>query len=390
MYDLLVQGGKVIDVAQGIYGQSDIAIYQGEIASVAPNIDSNQTKRKIDATGKIVTPGLIDIHAHVTGGLTPFGVDPEEDGVFSGVTTVCDGGSTGPANFTEFNKLIIQRAKTDVFCFLALHPTGQTTLPEDWNHYEVDAPATLKTIAENRRQVKGVKVRAVAAVAEKYGVQLVKLGKEIAAEAGVPLVVHIGKDPAENASEEMMESLTREVLSLLNKGDILVHIYTPKMGQAIKPDGSVLSELKEAIERGVILDLAQGSGNLSFSIARKVLDMGIFPSTLSTDISTIFPFPGLALTRIMSAFLALGMSLEKVIETTTVNPARALGEEHRRGSLRTGMPADITILEPSGGDFTFVDSVNTTIKGNLLLTPRMTLKSGVEIQPKQPENRTKN
>ena len=237
--------------------------------------------------------------------------------------------------------------------------------------------------------MKGVKVRAVAAVAEKYGVQLVKLGKEIAAEAGVPLVAHIGKDPAENASEEMMESLTREVLSLLDKGDILVHIYTPKMGQAIKPDGSVLSELKEAIERGVILDLAQGSGNLSFSIARKALDMGIFPSTLSTDISTLFPFPGLALTRIMSAFLALGMSLEKVIETTTVNPARALGEEHRRGSLRTGRPADITILESSGGDFTFVDSVNNTVKGNLLLTPYMTLKSGVEIRPKQSENGTK-
>lgn len=389
MYDLLVRGGKVIDVAQGIYSQSDIAISRGEIASVAPNIDSNQAKRIIDATGKIVTPGLIDIHAHVTGGLTPFGVDPEEDGVFSGVTTVCDGGSTGPANFTEFNKFIIQRAKTDVFCFLSLHPTGQTTLPEDWNHYEADAAATLKTIAENRRQVKGVKVRAVAAVAEKYGVELVKLGKEIAAEAGVPLVAHIGKDPAENASEEIMESLTRGVLSLLDKGDILVHIYTPKMGQAIKPDGSVLSELKAAIERGVILDLAQGSGNLSFGIARKALDMGIFPSTLSTDLSTKFPFPGLALTRIMSAFLALGMSLEKVIETTTINPARALGEEQRRGSLRTGMPADITILEPVEGDFTFVDSVKATIKGSILLTPYLTLKAGVEIQPKQPENRAR-
>ncbi len=389
MYDLLVQGGKVIDVAQGIHRQSDIAISRGEIASVAPNIDSNLAKRIIDATGKIVTPGLIDIHAHVTAGLTPFGVDPEEDGVFSGVTTVCDGGSTGHANFTEFNKFIIQRATTDVFCFLSLHPTGQTTLPEDWNHYEVDAAATLKTIAENRRQVKGVKVRAVAAVAEKHGVQLVKLGKEIAAEAGVPLVVHIGKDPAEIAAEEMMESLTRGVLSLLDKGDILVHIYTPKMGQAIKPDGSVLPELKTAIERGVILDLAQGSGNLSFGIARKALDMGIFPSTLSTDISTIFPFPGLALTRIMSAFLALGMSLEKVIETTTVNPARALGEEQRRGSLRTGMPADITILEPVEGDFTFVDSVNTTVKGNLLLMPYLTLKAGVGIRPKQPENRAR-
>jgi len=227
----------------------------------------------------------------------------------------------------------------------------------------------------------------VAAARERYGSELVRIGKIIATGAGVPLVAHIGKDSVENSSEEIMEAFTREVLSLLDKGDILVHIYTPKMGRAIRPDGSILPELKEAIERGVVLDLAQGSGNLSFEIARKALDMGILPSTLSTDISTLFPFPGRALTRVMSIFLALGVKLEKVIETTTINPALALGEEHKRGSLHVGMPADITILEPTEGNFTFVDSMKTTIKGNLFLTPYLTLKAGVEILPREPENR---
>ena len=386
MYDLLVKGGEVIDVAQGIHGQSDIAISQGKIASVAQEIASSKAKRVIDAKGKIVTPGLFDIHTHSADGLINVAVEPDEDGVFSGVTTVCDGGSTGYANFPGFKKFVIPQAKTDILCFLGLHPVGLAVIPESWSWRDVNPEAILKTIEDNRDLVRGIKMRAVGGVAETLGIELIKTGKKIAVDAGVPVMVHIGKDPPEETPADVMESLTRQLLPLLDKGDILTHVFSPKRGQVIKPDGSMLPGFREAMERGIILDVASGSTNLSFEIARKALAEGILPDTLSTDVSTFYAPRRLILTRLMSKFLALGLSLDKVIEMTTINPARALGEEQRRGSLKVGMPADISILELTEGNFTFLDALKNTIKGNLLLVPSLTLKSGVEILPEFPSD----
>jgi dihydroorotase len=390
MYDLLVKAGDVIDTTEGIHGPMDIGISDGKIACLAPEIGPDQAKRVIDVKDKIVTPGLIDVHAHVTDGLTPIGIHPDEDGVFSGVTTVCDGGSTGYANLPGFKKFVIAPAQTDVFCLLSLHSMGQAIMPELWSWRDVNAEAILRTIDENRDLVKGIKVRAVCAVAETLGIALIRRAKQIADQAGVPLMVHVGKDPVEECSADILDSLTRELLCLLDKGDILTHIYTPKLGQVIKPDGSVLPELSEAIERGVDLDLAQGSGNLSFKIAKEALSQGILPSTLSTDLSTFFEPRGHVLTQLMSTFLALGVSLEKVIEMVTANPARILREEQRRGSLRVGMPADISILHLHAGRFTFTDSLKDRTVGNSLLTPHRTLKTGREIHPRpHQENRNK-
>ena len=386
MYDLLVKGGEIIDVAQGIHGKSDIGISQGKVASIAQEIAPSKAKRTIDAKGKIVTPGLIDMHTHVADGLISVATEPDEDGVFSGVTTVCDGGSTGYANFLGFKKFVIPQAKTDILCFLALHPVGLAVIPESWNWRDVNPEAILKTIEENRDWVKGIKMRAVGALAETLGIELIERGKKIATEAGVPVMAHIGKDPPEKTSADVMESLTRQLLPLLDKGDILTHVFSPKLGQVIKPDGSMLPGFREAIERGVVMDVASGSSNLSFEIAKKALAKGILPDTLSTDVSTFYSPRRLILTRLMSKFLALGLSLDKVIEMATINPARVLGEEQRRGSLKVGMPADISILELTEGSFTFVDALKDTIKGNLLLVPSLTLKSGVEILPKFPSD----
>ena len=134
------------------------------------------------------------------------------------------------------------------------------------------------------------------------------------------------------------------------------------------------------------MDVACGSSNLGFEIVRRAFDKGIFPDTLSTDISGFYNQRKFVLTRMMSKFLALGLSLEKLIELTTINPARALGEETRRGSLKVGMPADIAILELVEGDYTFVDSRKATIKGRQVLVPSLTIKSGVEIAPKPPDD----
>ena len=381
MYDLLIKGGEVIDVAQSIHRVSDIAVSKGKVAAVAQEIAASETKRVIDARGKLVTPGLIDMHNHTAGGVITMSVEPDKDGVFSGVTTVCDGGSTGYANFPGFKKFVISPASTEVLCFLNVHPTGLALMPEVWNWQLINPEMILKTIAENQELIRGIKIRAAGSLAESLGVELIKAGKKIAVEAGLPLMVHIRTDPLEKTPADVMETLTRQSLPVLDKGDIWTHIYTPQPGQAIKPDGSALPELREAIARGVFMDVGEGSLNLNFEIAAKALAQGILPDTLSTDVSTFYTARGCVLTRLMSAFLTLGLSLEKVIEMTTINPARILGKEKNLGSLKPGMNADISVLELKQGDFTFTDSGRNTIKGHLLLIPRLTLKSGTEITP---------
>lgn len=382
MYELLVKGGMVIDPAQGIHDQRDIGISQGKIIALAGDIAPSETKRVIDARGKIVTPGLIDIHAHVADGIHHISVPPDEAGVLSGVTTVCDGGSTGYANFASFRRFVIPEAQTDVFCFLHMSSTGLAVLPEIWSWYNIDPEAMLKTIENNRDIIKGIKLRAVAAVMQNLGVEAIRVAKRVATEAGLPLMIHIGIEPEAVVPEDTISAFTREMLSLLDRGDILSHIFTWKAGGVIRPDGSVLPEFKEAMQKGVVLDVAPGLSNFSFEIAEKGLKQGVLPNTLSTDLTTVsMNGPVFSLLVIMSKFLALGLTLDQVIEMTTINPARALGEEQRRGSLGIGMPAQISLLELTEGDFLFSDGMaGKTLKGNLLLVPKLTLKSGVEIE----------
>jgi len=384
MYELLIKGGVLIDPAQEIHDRRDIGVSQGEIVGLNYDIAPSEAEKVIDAKGKIVAPGLIDIHVHVAEVITPIGVVPDEAGVLSGVTTLCDAGSTGYANFPGFQKFVISQARTDVFCFLHVIPVGLATTPELWGSYAIDPEATLKVIEDNRNVIKGVKIRAIGAAIEEAGFGMVRVAKSIATDAGLPLVVHIGIDPWEKTPPETVGAFTRELLDLLDKGDILAHVFTPKIGGVIQADGTVAPELKEAMKRGVVLDVANAASNFRFEVAKKGLEQGILPTILSTDLTaTTFDRRAvLSLLVTMSKFLALGLSLHQVIQMTTINPARALKEEYRRGSLQIGMPADISILELVEGDFLFFDNLeeNTSLKGTHLLIPKLTLKSGVEIE----------
>jgi len=383
MYELVVKGGMVIDPAQGIHDQRDIGISQGKIIALAGDIAPSEAKKVIDAKGKIVTPGLIDIHTHIAGGVIDLGVTPDEGGVHSGVTTACDAGSTGYANFLPLKRFVIPQAQTDVFCFLHMCPTGLARMPELWSWHDNDPKAMLGTIQENRDIIKGVKLRATGTMAQNLGLESVRVAKRVAIEAGLPLMIHIGADIDEDAAlADRANSFTGELLPFLDKGDILSHIFTWKAGGVIKHDGSVLPELREAVGRGVILDMAPGTNNFSFQIAEKGLQQGVLPNILSTDLTiNSINGPVFSLVVTMSKFLALGLSLDQVIEMTTINPARALGEEQQRGSLRLGMPADISLLEMTEGDFIFSDRrAGDTRKGKRLLVPKLTLKSGVEIE----------
>ncbi len=383
MYELLVKGGELIDPAQGIRGQRDIGISQGKVMAVETNIDLGEAKRVLDAKGKIVTPGLIDMHSHGSHIIIEEGAPPDEIGVYSGVTTLSDAGSTGWANFPGFKKFIISQAKTDIFCFLHMASSGISFLPELWDWRNIDTKAMMKVIEQNRDTIKGVYLRSNGPVVESLNIEAVKAAKRVALEAGLPLMIHIGREAGETASDDIMAAYTPKMLLLLDKGDILTHVFTPKAGGVIKSDGTVLPELKEAMERGVIFDVATADDSLNFEIARKGMEQGIMPNTLSTDITlhTRNSRGILSLIVTMSKFLALGLSLAQVVEMTTINPARALREEHSRGTLKVGMPADISVLRLEKGDYTFYDTdeEENPLKSKQLLVPEIVLKDGEEI-----------
>jgi dihydroorotase len=379
MYDLLIKGGRVIDLAQKVDGFFDIAISEQKVARVAEDISANEGKQVLDAKGKIVTPGLIDMHCHIYDSVHSISIEPDVAGVKQGVTTVVDGGSTGQATFRAFPKYIIPPSKSTVFCFLHLCSLGQLLTPElrDWKGVDLDAIKAV--VNSNREIIKGIKLRLVGNIVASDGPKVIKITRELARSLGLPMMVHIG-DPGELVPPE----LTQELLSVMDAGDILTHVFTSKQGGILRPDGTVLPELREAMDRGIVMEVAHGRNNFSFAVARKCMDQGISPTVLSTDLNTLcLNGPVFGMAALMSKFMALGLSLDEVVKMSTINPARALGIDNRAGSLQCGMDADVSILELNSGKWEMEDSVGQTMITTSLLTPRVTIKSGLVI-PAEP------
>ena len=379
MYDLLIKGGRVIDPAQKVDGVLDVAINGQKIALVAKDISPAEGRQVLNAKGKIVTPGLIDMHCHIFDSIHGISIEPDIAGVKQGVTTVADGGSTGQATFRAFLKYIIPPSKSAVFCFLHLCSLGQLLTPElrDWEGIDLDAIKAV--VNSNREIIKGIKLRLVGNIVASDGPKVIKITRELARSLGLPMMVHIG-DPGELVPPE----LTQELLGVMDAGDILTHVFTSKQGGILRPDGTILPELREAMDRGIVMEVAHGRNNFSFAVARKCMDQGILPTVLSTDINTLcLNGPVFGLAALMSKFMALGLSLDEVVEMSTINPACALGIDNRAGSLQCGMDADVSILELNSGKWEMEDSIGQTMLATSLLTPRTTIKSGLVI-PAEP------
>jgi dihydroorotase len=375
MYDLIIKGGRVVDPSQNLDDTIDVAITGDKISSVAKGISAQEGKQVIDAGGSIVTPGIIDLHCHVAGSILTMSIDPDTAGVYQGVTTVVDGGSAGEAIFGGFPRYVIPSSLTRIFCFLHLSSQGLSIMPElrDWDEVNLDAAAA--TIESHQGLIKGVKLRLVGNTVARDGTKLVEAAKKLAGQFGMPIMIHIG-----DLKKQVSPTLTQEVLPLLGSGDILSHVYTAKFGSALRPDGTVLPELREAMERGVILDTALGGNNFNFDVARKSMAQGILPTTLSTDLSgNNLRHPVYGMTVTMTKFLALGLDFKQVVEMSTVNSARALGEEDRIGSLKPGMEADVSILKMLSGKWDLKDSEQETLEVDSLISPVTTVKAGQVI-----------
>ncbi|MHB1006638.1 MAG: amidohydrolase family protein [Chloroflexota bacterium] len=390
-YDLILKGGEVVDPAQGLRGRYDVGIADGLVAALAVDIPASEGSQIVDASGKLVVPGLIDIHAHLGAMHGDPAADPDDLGVRQGVVAVGDGGTMGYTNFVTEARRIAHGAATEIKWFVHLASRGLDRQPEITSAADIDPDRLLRMVADNRELVTGIKLRAIGSVAVALGPTAVREAQRVAKTFGLPLLVHVGACAHELDRPDLLdaaERYTAEVLDLLQPGDVLSHVYSPKKGGPIKADGTVLPQLRAAIARGVLLELAHGHTNFSTPVARAALNQGIIADIVATDMSvTSLPKrePGDAgraqpwpanLARIMSKMLALGVSLEQVVAMATANPARALRQSERLGSLAIGMPANATVLAVEEGEFNFPDGLAPTeTVGSRLLVPKWTVKA---------------
>ncbi|MQF69065.1 amidohydrolase family protein [SAR202 cluster bacterium AD-804-J14_MRT_500m] len=376
MYDVILKGGTVVDCAQDWNRKMDIAITGDKISKVASNIPSEQAPKVLDVTGKVVAPGLIDVHAHMyLPKKNP--AHPDSAGVWGGVTTVADAGSSGPSNFAEFSDVVLDHAQTKVYSFLSIFH-DRSVPATDLSH--IDKHGVLRVAEENPEIVKGVKCLVTPRLLEALGLNHVKAATEVARDAGLKVMLHIGDIGPKNQTPTSPE-IVRKALSMLSAGDIVTHIFTPLTGAALDWDGNILPELKEAQDRGIVLDPSYGDFNFGWERAADVMAQGVVPDTIGTDID-IQPGYGIrnhmmrGLLEYSAFFLELGFSVEDVIRMTTINAAKALGIEYSSGSLAEGREADVSVIEVIDGEWELKDATGEIRVGKKSLVPFLTVKSG--------------
>jgi dihydroorotase len=377
MYDLLLKGGTVVDPSAGLHGVHDLAIQGGQIARIAPAIPQEEAAQVRDVAGHTVTPGLIDLHAHVFEGFTRMGVHPDLGGVYAGVTTLVDAGSAGCATFGGFPRHILPNCQTEIIPFLHICQTGLATSPDIIAESSIDLEGTLRVADQYKGLICGIKARMVSPALEILGMEMPRLAKRAARESGIKLMVHIG-----DTEKRYDPTVIRSLLPLLDDGDILTHYFTANPGGVLDANGKLVPEAREAAARGVWLDTAHGRMNFSFDVGRRVIEQGLLPHCISTDLTV----PGRintvhSMTEIMTRFLGLGFTLDQVVTMSTSNPAQAIGQAHRLGSLMVGRQADISVLHINEGDWVVYDVLGTSLRVKQAVVPILTVKRGQVFMP---------
>jgi dihydroorotase len=372
-YDLLLKGGHVIDAKNNISAIRDVAIANGKVAAVAADIPASAARKTVDVQGLYVTPGLVDIHAHVftgagTGAVLGGGDESEFPDGFTfraGVATVVDAGSSGYRNFEQFKTLAIDRAKTRVLAFLNIVGWGtscEPTFEQDLN--DVDAAKAAQTCQKFKALIIGIKV------ARYNGPEWtpVEHGVEAGTIAKIPVMVDFGEFRPERPFQEL-------VLKKLRPGDIYTHTFLGRVPM-LDDNGRVMPYLFEAKKCGIIFNVGHGQASLLFRLGVPAIQQGFLPDSISTDLHSGSMNAGMKdMLNVMSKFLNMGMTLDQVILRSTWNAAREIHREEL-GNLSAGATADIAVLGVEKGDFGFVDSYGARLAGSQRLLCELTLRAG--------------
>jgi dihydroorotase len=408
-FDTVVKGGRLIDPKNGIDAVRDIGIRKGRIAAIAPKLAPGAGK-VIDATGLIVTPGLIDTHAHVYEHVSgDFGLNPDLVGIRTGVTTVVDQGGPSALTFDGFRKFIVEKAKTRVLAFISAYLAGGLLghrYVELYGPSGINVKAIVKAARDNPDLVRGIKAHAEPGGYSRWGMASMKLAKEASRELKLPVYIHLGTlwPEAEGATVDAAKIID-EVVPLLDPGDILAHPFTRFPSGFVAADGSIHPLIREALAKGVRIDVGRGA-HFSFTNARRVIDAGILPFTLGADLHGynvrlkdggrayrgMFTGEGVdsivaedraspferpySLHHAMTELVALGVPLVEVVRMATENAATMLGLDGEIGALSVGMPADLSAMRLVDGKWTLVDSAAVTYPARQLIHPEFALRAG--------------
>jgi dihydroorotase len=365
-YDLLIKGGRVLDPSVRLDAVRDVAIAAGRIAAIEPSIAAAAAET-LDARGKLVVPGLLDIHTHAA---------RDKAGpalcLADGVTGWIDAGSAGADDIDA----VIEVAAASPQPGRVLVNIGRAGIIPEGDTIDLaraDVGAARAALEKHRDYVVGVKARLTTTVAGDHDYEVLRRAAEAAAPSGVPVMIHMGQTA----------SPLSKLLPLLKRGDIVTHMFAPPPNGILDDAGRILPEVLAARRRGVWFDVGNGVvGHLRWDVVEQVMRAGFWPDTISTDWNVMSHTTGVVdLANCMSKYLGYGMSVGDVVACATVNAARTFEVFRDRGTLNVGAPADVAVLELRDGEFEFVDNYENKIKGKQRLFPFATVLAGKRVKP---------
>ena len=366
-FELIIRGGRVIDPSRRLDAIRDLAIAAGRIAAVEPSIAADAATT-FDARGKLVVPGLLDIHTH-----TARTADGPRLNLEDGVTGWIDAGTQGADRIAD-PIAIARSAPQQARVLINIGRGGLLPDGDTMDLARADVAAAKAAITAHRDMIVGVKARLSREVAGANDVEVLRRSQEVARAFGLPVMIHMG---------QTMSPLPA-LLNLLKRGDIVTHMFAPPPHAIVGDDGRILPAVMAARRRGVFFDVGNGqTRHMRWDTIGAIMKAGFWPDTFSTDWGPNSRETGVIdLPNCMSKLLGYGMSVADSIACATVNPSKVFPVFHDRGTLNVGAPADVAILELREGAFEFLDNYKGTITGKQRFFPVATVLGGVLTERK--------